>query len=107
MPSGLMPAVRRHSVLAELEELDGFAPERVLDELFVTRRAQVEAQLLVDIRADLIAIGLFELFEDVMDFLHVVALVTLLVDRHRIERRIDLHLDDVAKVLFRIEFPMA
>jgi hypothetical protein len=100
----LSPFRRPRLVLAEIEELGCLASQRVLDELLVALGTQVEAQLTIDVRADLIAISFLQLLEDVLNFLKVIPFVACLVHGHWVERRVDFHFHDVAKVFFRIEF---
>jgi hypothetical protein len=120
MPSAKQPAViseqsrRRagqgtpNSVLAEVERLRGsHAPHGALEELLAALRAQVEAQPLTNVVADLIIVGILQAFEDVLDFLEMIAIGLFIVRRRGIESGVNLHLHDVTEITLGIEFPPA
>jgi hypothetical protein len=93
--------------LAEVEKLCGLATEGVFDKFFVAIGAEIVSQLAVDVGADLVAVVVVELFEDILDFLQVVAIVAFFVVGHWIEGGIDLHLDDVTEIFLGIEVTVA
>jgi hypothetical protein len=79
----------------------------VLDELAAALGAEVEAELLVDVVADVIVVNVVQVFEDVLNFLEVVAVFFIFAAGRRIEGGVDFHLDHVTEVVFRIEIPLA
>jgi 3',5'-cyclic AMP phosphodiesterase CpdA len=90
------------SIVAELEDLGGFAAEGVLAELPAALGAEVEAESLEDIVADLVAFGVLQSLEEVLDFAEVIA-VSLLLHHHRIKRGTDFDLHNVAEILRGIQ----
>jgi hypothetical protein len=97
---------RPPSVLAEVELLGGLAAQRVLHELLAAFRAEIEAHLLVHFVPDLRAADVVDMLEDFVQILETVAVVIRVIDLQGIEGRIDLELDDITKIVFRIERPL-
>jgi hypothetical protein len=79
----------------------------ILDESPAALRAEVEAELLIDVVADGLVGGVVQALENVLDFLEVIAVRFIFVVGRRIEGGVDFHLDHVSKVVFRIEVPLA
>jgi hypothetical protein len=104
---GLPP--RSPSVLAEADRLDqrDLPAQGVLEKLLAAFGTEVEAQLLINVGADLIVFGVFQAFEDVLDFLEVIAVLFGVVVGRRIQSGVDFHLDHVTEIIFRIELPLA
>src|SRR5271168_4136751 len=94
------------SVLAEVELLGGLAAQRVLHELLAAFGAEIETHLLIDVVSDLRAADVVEMLEDFVQILETVAIVVCIVDLQGIEGRVDLELDDVTEIVFRIERPL-
>jgi hypothetical protein len=94
------------SVVAEVEGLDGFAAQRVLAEPPPALGAEVEAEALEDVVADLVVFGVFEAFQQVLDFPEVIA-VSFFFHDHGIEGGADFDLHHVAEILIGIQLPPA
>jgi hypothetical protein len=92
---------------AESEGLCRFAAEGILQEFFVTFRAKIETQLLVHVIADQVVVGVFQGFENVLNFLEVIAVVFVLAGGSRIKGGIDFDFDYIAEIIFRIQISLA
>jgi hypothetical protein len=89
-------ATWRASVLTETEFLAYGSSQRVFDVLLAALGAEVETLLVVDVVSHLLVVIVVEVFENVLDFLQVVAIVVkFLADR--IQRGVDFDANDVAK----------
>ena len=94
-------------VRAESEGFCGFAAEGILQEFFAAFRAEIETQLLVHVVADLVVVGVIQAFENILNFLEVVAVVIVFAGGGRIKGGIDFDFDDVSQIVFRIEISLA
>jgi hypothetical protein len=89
--------------LAEAKVSRNFATDRILDELAVALRAEIEATLLIDIVANQIAIGIVETFKDLLDFEQMIAIILEFVRVERIHCCLHLKLDDVTQIFDRVD----
>ena len=94
-------------IRAEAEGFCGFAAEGIFEKFFAAFGAEIKTYLLIYVFAYLVVVGIVETLEDVLNFLEVVAVVFVLVCGCRIEGGIDFDFNDVAKIIFRIEFAFA
>jgi hypothetical protein len=94
-------------IRTESEGLCDFAAEGILQKFFATFRAEIETQLPVYVIADLVVVGVFQGFENVLNFLEVIAVVIVLADGSRIKGGIDFYFDNIAKIIFRIQISLA
>jgi hypothetical protein len=94
---------------AELERLGGnrLASQGVLDELSAAFGTKIKSQLLINVVADLIAGRILHAFQDVLDLLKMIAIVFIAIGRRWIERGENFDFDDIAKIILRIELPLA
>jgi len=84
-----------------------FAAQRIFDELAPAFWAQIKPQLLIDVVADLIIIGVVEAFKNILYLFQMIAIVVSILGRCRIKRGIDLDLDDITEIVLGIKFPLA
>jgi len=96
-----------NSVCAEAEGFRDFAAEGIFQKFFTAFGAEIEAELLIYVFADLIVIGVFQGFEDILNFLEVVAVVFVLTRGCRIKGCVDFHFHDIAEIFMRIQIPLA
>ena len=78
-----------------------------MQEFFAAFRAEIETQLLVHVVADQVVVGVFQGFQNILNFLEVVAVVFVFAGGIRIIGGIDFDFDDIAEIDFRIEFSLA
>ena len=101
-PSG-PPKGRSPSILAEIERPGRLAAERVLDELAVALRAEVEAEALGRLRREVVGAEALVALEQLGDGLHRVVVEVVLADLVRVEPGRDLDLDHVAGLARRVQ----
>jgi hypothetical protein len=94
---------------AEFERLGGnrLASQGVLNELSAAFGTKIKSQLLINVVADLIAGRILHAFQDVLDLLEMIAVVFIAIGRRWIERGENFDFDDIAKIILRIELPLA
>jgi hypothetical protein len=68
-------AAKGRSILAEIEELGALAHQEPIEKLLAAVWTEVQPNLLEHLVTDLVALGVFESLEDILDFLKVVAIV--------------------------------
>ncbi len=85
----------------------GFAAQGILDEFATAFGAKIESQLLVDIVADLIVVGVIKTFQNILYLFEMIAIVVGVIGGCRIKRGVDLDFDDVTEIVLGIKFPLA
>lgn len=94
------------SVLAEVEHVSVFTPQRSLGELPATFGTEIETHVLTDFVSDFIILDIFHPLEDIMNLLKVIAIVVnTLIDRIEDCRYLDL--DFVTEIVLGIEIAFA
>ena len=93
-------------VLAKFELFRRVEAERTEQKAPPAIAAKVKSHLLVYVVADFFAFHVVQAFEDVLDFLEMVAVVVQRVVNW-IERGVDFHFDDVPEILLWIERTLA
>jgi hypothetical protein len=97
----------RRLIGAEAEGFCGFAAEGIFQEFFAAFGAEIESQLLVNVVAYLVVVGVFKAFQDVLNFLEVVAVVFVFSGGRGIKRSIDFDFNYIAEIVFAVELSLA
>ena len=97
MPVGFICGSERCSMRRHI------AAERVLHELAVTLRAQIETTFGIDIVADQLAVGIFHPFQQLLNFEQMITVVIKLFTIERFHRCLYFQLDDITQVFGRVD----